>query len=110
MVSSLGSHHCGIVRHSAPRGFSPDTLVFSSHQKPTYELIWLDFCTVFLISAAIVIEMKFIIVIMTIPKRLIPGNQTSSQVSTRALRLPTPFGLHVSFLDSQFLQVDRQFL
>ena len=36
---------CGLsllVLYSAPRGFSPGTPVFPSHQKPTFDLICVD--------------------------------------------------------------------
>ena len=55
VVRALAFHQCGpgsipgsdvicglslLVLYSAPRGFSPGTPVFPSHQKPTFDLIW----------------------------------------------------------------------
>ena len=44
-ISALGVI-CGLsllVLYSAMRGFSPGTLVFPSHQKPTFDFIRIDF-------------------------------------------------------------------
>ena len=44
-ISALGVI-CGLsllVLYSAMRGFSPDTPVFPSHQKPTFDFIRIDF-------------------------------------------------------------------
>ena len=72
MIRALAFHQCGpgsiprlyaicglslLVLYSAPRGFSPGTLIFPSPQKPTFDLICSDFSgfEVFPISRALVL-------------------------------------------------------
>ena len=58
VIRALAFHQCGpgsipgfyaicglslLVLYSAPRGFSPGTLIFPSPQKPTFDLICSDF-------------------------------------------------------------------
>ena len=85
-MRALAFHQCGLgsipgsdvicgssllVLYSAPRGFSPGTPVFSSHQIPTFDLIWLrsakytwDINKVIIIIIIIIIIIAIIIIII----------------------------------------------
>ena len=60
---SVISGLCLLVLYSAPRGFSPGTLVFPSLQKPTSDLIWFDLRIVKNLELLTVMKLEFRIIV-----------------------------------------------